>query len=90
MPPDVAFTPEDLKMCNEGSAPLRTARQKKILDTLSELGFIVSHMDGYMGVRTTDPHLTPPSSRFKHPDRIIPIVEFQSAYGIIFNALLGS
>ena len=54
MPKELMFAPMDLLEFNIGPPVLQLDRQKRIIGSLLELGFIATNMEGYMGPRLDD------------------------------------
>ena len=54
MPRELMFAPSDLLEFNIGPPVLQLDRQKRIIGSLLELGFIATNMEGYMGPRLDD------------------------------------
>lgn len=54
MAPELVFTPNDLLQCNQGPNVMQQERQRRVVAALLELGFVATHMDGYMGPKLDD------------------------------------
>ena len=54
---EVVFQPDDLIKFNKGTVQTRHERQRRVVACLMEIGFVATHMPGYLGPRMDDSNL---------------------------------